>query len=60
LSVCDNAFRVIKYVVLLGYKHSHYNLVDLRIHDINVIISLTMASLNASIYWNAAAQFVGP
>jgi len=34
---CDNASRVIKYVVLLGYKYSHYNLVDMRIHDINVV-----------------------
>jgi hypothetical protein len=34
---CDNASRVIKYVVLLGYRHSHYNLVDMRIHDINSV-----------------------
>ena len=57
---CDNASRVIKYVMLLGYKYSHNNLVGMRIHDINVIISRTMASLNASIYWNAASQFIGP
>ncbi len=34
---CDKASRIIKYVMLLGYKHSHYNLVDMRIHDINVV-----------------------
>jgi len=27
-------------VVLLGYRYSHYNLVDMRIHDINVIADL--------------------
>jgi hypothetical protein len=47
-------------VVLRGIKYSGDFLVDMRIHDINVIISLTMASLSALIYWNAAAQFVGP
>jgi hypothetical protein len=33
----DNASQVIKYAVLLGYKYSHYNLVDMRIHDINIV-----------------------
>jgi hypothetical protein len=33
----DNASRVIKYVVALGYRADSYNLVDLRIHDINVV-----------------------
>ena len=40
LSIRDNASRVIKYVVLLGYRHSYYNLVDMRIHDINVLADL--------------------
>jgi len=36
---CDNASRVIKHVVLLGYKYSHYNLVDMRIYDIKIAAS---------------------
>jgi hypothetical protein len=44
---CDNASRVIKYVVLLGYKYSHYNLVDMRIHDINVEANLAALNPNA-------------
>ena len=38
---CDNASRVIKYVGILGYRYSSYNLVDMRIHDINVVADLT-------------------
>ena len=57
---CDNASRVNKYAVLLGYRYSHHNLVDMRIHDINVIISFTIASLSDSIYWNEVLQFVEP
>ena len=41
LGECDNASRVIKYVVILGYRYSSYNLVDMRIHDINVVADLT-------------------
>jgi hypothetical protein len=37
---CDNASRVIKYVGILGYRYSSYNLVDMRIHDINVVCDL--------------------
>ena len=44
---CDNASRVIKYVVLLGYRHSHYNLVNMRIHDINVVADLNRPNPNA-------------
>ena len=44
---CDNASRVIKYVVLLEYRHSHYNLVDMRIHDINVVADLNRHNPNA-------------
>jgi hypothetical protein len=44
---CDNASRVIKYVMLLGYRHSHYNLVDMRIHDINVEADLNRHNPNA-------------
>ncbi|MBN2228201.1 MAG: hypothetical protein JW779_01335 [Candidatus Thorarchaeota archaeon] len=40
LGQCYNASRVIKYVVLLGYRYSHYGLVDMRIHDINVVADL--------------------
>ena len=43
---CDNASRVIKYVVLLGYKYSDYNLVDMRIHDINVVADLAAIDPN--------------
>jgi hypothetical protein len=35
---CDNASRVIKYVATLCYRTSSYNLVDLRIHDINIVM----------------------
>jgi hypothetical protein len=34
---CDNASRVIKYVVALGYRYGSCNLVDMRIHDITVV-----------------------
>jgi hypothetical protein len=44
---CDNASRVIKYVVLLGYRYSHYNLVNMRIHDINVVADLNAHDPNA-------------
>jgi hypothetical protein len=36
LAECDNASRVIKYAVLLGYRYSGYTLADMRIHDIYV------------------------
>ncbi len=44
---CDNASRVIKYVGILGYRYSSYNLVDLRIHDINVVCDLNVHDPNA-------------
>lgn len=37
---CDNAFRVIKYVGILGYRYKSYNLVNMRIHDINLEVDL--------------------
>ncbi len=37
----DNASRVIQYVGILGYRHSSYGLVDMRIHDINVVCDLS-------------------
>ncbi len=37
----DNCSRVIKYVVTLGQRYSTYSLVDMRIHDINVVADLT-------------------
>ncbi len=43
----DNASRVIQYVGILGYRHSSYSLVDMRIHDINVVADLTRSNPNA-------------
>ncbi|RLI53847.1 MAG: hypothetical protein DRO93_13215, partial [Candidatus Thorarchaeota archaeon] len=40
IAECDNASRVIKYVAILGYRHYSYNLVQMRIHDINVVADL--------------------
>ncbi len=40
LGECDNASRVIQYVVLTGQRYSHYALVEMRIHDINVVADL--------------------
>ncbi|MCF2138394.1 MAG: hypothetical protein K9W43_14275 [Candidatus Thorarchaeota archaeon] len=40
IAECDNASRVIKYVAILGYRSSSYNLVQMRIHDINVVADL--------------------
>jgi hypothetical protein len=34
---CDNASQVIKYVGILGYRYSSYNLVDMRIQDIDAM-----------------------
>ena len=44
---CDNASRVIKYVGILGYRYNSYNLVDMRIHDINVVADLNVHDPNA-------------
>ncbi|MGV9169816.1 MAG: hypothetical protein ACOC38_07755 [Promethearchaeia archaeon] len=44
---CDNASRVIKYVGILGYRYKSYNLVDMRIHDINVVADLNAENPNA-------------
>ena len=44
---CDNASQVIKYVGILGYRYSSYNLVDMRIHDINVVCDLNEHDPNA-------------
>jgi hypothetical protein len=44
---CDNASRVIKYVGILGYRYNSYNLVDMRIHDINVVADLNEHDPNA-------------
>jgi len=40
IAECDNASRVIKYVAILGYRYYSYNLVEMRIHDINVVADL--------------------
>ncbi len=36
-----NGVLRVKYVVILGYQYSSYNLVSMRIHDINVVADLT-------------------
>ena len=46
LGQCDNASRVIKYVVLLGYRSGGYPLGDVRVHDIYV---------EADMKWNQRA-----
>ena len=38
---------VIKYVGILGYRYSSYNLVNMRIHDINVVCDLNEHDPNA-------------
>ncbi len=38
---CDNAPRVAKYVAVSGYRHSGFDLVGMRIHDIKVVADLT-------------------
>ncbi|MDF1539672.1 MAG: hypothetical protein P1Q69_12300 [Candidatus Thorarchaeota archaeon] len=43
----DNASRVIKYIGILGYRYNSYNLVDMRIHDINVVCDLNEQDPNA-------------
>ncbi|RLI56196.1 MAG: hypothetical protein DRO93_11445 [Candidatus Thorarchaeota archaeon] len=40
IAECDNASRVIKYVVILGYCCSSYDVVRMRIHDVNVVADL--------------------
>ncbi|NWF96181.1 MAG: hypothetical protein HXY34_08560 [Candidatus Thorarchaeota archaeon] len=40
IAVVDNASRVIKYVVILGYRYQSYSLVDMRVHDVNVVADL--------------------
>ncbi len=37
----NNSSRVIKYVVTLGQRASSYTLVDVRVHDINVVADLS-------------------
>ncbi len=41
----NNASRVIKTVVLLGYRGASYTLADMRIHDINLVADLTACTL---------------
>jgi len=40
IAECDNASRVIKYVAVLGYCYSSYDVVTMRIRDITVIADL--------------------
>ncbi|NWF96183.1 MAG: hypothetical protein HXY34_08570 [Candidatus Thorarchaeota archaeon] len=44
----DNASRVIKYVVTLGYRYQSYSLVDMRVQDINVVADLNRGNPNNS------------
>ena len=44
---CDNASRVIKYVVLYGTQYYSTPLVDARVHDINVVADLNRHNPNA-------------
>jgi len=37
VGACDNASRVVKYVALMGQGYSLNPLLDIRIHDINVV-----------------------
>jgi len=37
----NNCSRIIKYVVTVGQRYSSYTLVDMRIHDVNVVADLT-------------------
>lgn len=37
----NNCSRIIKYVVTVGQRYSSYSLVDMRVHDINVVADLT-------------------
>ena len=40
IAQCDNASRVIKYVAVLGYCYSSYDVVEMRVHDIRVVADL--------------------
>ena len=40
LAECDSASRVIKYVVVMGYRYCTYDLVEMRVHDIRVVADL--------------------
>ena len=42
---CDNASKVIEYVVLYGTKYYSTPLVDMRIHDINIVADPIQATI---------------
>jgi hypothetical protein len=44
---CDNASRVIKYVAMWGGRYSSYSLVQMKIHDINVVCDPNVHDPNA-------------
>ncbi len=44
----ENASRVIKYVGVLGYRMDSYTLVDMRLHDVNVVADLNEQNPNSS------------
>ena len=41
IAECDNASRVIKYVAILGYCYSSYDVVTMRVHDIRMVADLS-------------------
>ena len=41
LAASNNASRVIKYVSIFGIRYASYGMVELRVHDINVVADLT-------------------
>jgi hypothetical protein len=57
---CDNASRVIKYVALRGIRYSEDSLVDMRIHDINVVADLTVLNPNAPTKHDGTVDGAGP
>jgi hypothetical protein len=44
IALCDNCSRVIKYVAIYGARSESFNLVEMRILDINVVADLTRPS----------------
>ncbi|NWF95801.1 MAG: hypothetical protein HXY34_06630 [Candidatus Thorarchaeota archaeon] len=47
IAAVDNASRVIKYVVILGYRYQSYSLVDMRVHDVNVVADFNRHDQNS-------------
>ncbi|NWF96572.1 MAG: hypothetical protein HXY34_10575 [Candidatus Thorarchaeota archaeon] len=47
IAAVDNASRVIKYVVILGYRYQSYSLVDMRVQGINVVADFNRHDQNS-------------